>query len=85
MNILVTGGASGLGEAMTRKLASNTSNQVYFTYCKSKEKAILIEKELRNARAVRCDFNHATELNELLQKMSEWDLQVVINNAMQGM
>ena len=37
-NILITGGASGLGEAITLKLASDSSNKVFFTYFKSLEK-----------------------------------------------
>jgi len=43
MNILITGGASGLGEAITKQLASISSNNVYFTYSKSADQARSIE------------------------------------------
>ena len=32
MKILITGGASGLGETVTSKLAENKDNFIYFTY-----------------------------------------------------
>ena len=45
MNILVTGGAKGLGEAITVKLASEESNKVYFTYNSSCDRAQEIVEE----------------------------------------
>ena len=35
MNILITGGGSGLGEAITRNLAKDLKNTIYFTYSNS--------------------------------------------------
>lgn len=84
MNILVTGGASGLGESITRTLAKNGNDRVYFTYNRSKSNADSIEKEFQNTKAFHCDFEDASSLAMLLKKMEELDLQVLINNAMTG-
>lgn len=84
MNILITGGASGLGEAITRKLAKDPKNIIYFTFNSSLLNAKLIESEFKNTVAVKCDFKNLEEIN-LLQKIIETiDLDVLINNAYSG-
>ena len=57
MTILITGGASGLGEAITRTLSANSTNTIYFTYNNSKVKASKLQEEFSNAHAIKCDFN----------------------------
>ncbi len=84
MNILITGGASGLGEAITVKLASNNDNLVYFTYAKSKDNAKKIVKKYKNAIPIKCDFKSKEELNFLLAQIEGIDLDVLINNAYTG-
>ncbi len=81
MNIIVTGGASGLGEAITSKLAEDKNNVVYFTYFKSKENAAALEKKFANAKAIHCNFNDAPSLNNLLAQMETMQLNVLVNNA----
>jgi NAD(P)-dependent dehydrogenase (short-subunit alcohol dehydrogenase family) len=81
MNILVTGGASGLGEAITRKLAEDSANTVYFTFNKSAEKAAALEKDLANIKGFKCDFSDAAEFVSLLGKLPEWNIEVLVNNA----
>lgn len=56
MNILITGGASGLGEAITKKLAKDINNNVYFTYFKSETNAKKIKFDFSNAFPIKCDF-----------------------------
>lgn len=82
MRILITGGASGLGEAITTKLASNPDNFVFFTYCRSLEKASLLEKKFSNVKALHVDFTNPESLNNLLITMSSINLEVLINNAL---
>lgn len=84
MNILITGGASGLGAAITRTFAKSSDNQVYFTFNASDEKAKAIESEFPNTKALRCNFKNAADIAQLQQKISELDLDVLINNAYSG-
>jgi NAD(P)-dependent dehydrogenase (short-subunit alcohol dehydrogenase family) len=81
MNILVTGGASGLGESMTRKLAENKGNKVYFSYNKSTEKARIIESECSNTVGLKCDFTNHGDVEQLISHINQLDLDVLINNA----
>lgn len=82
MNILITGGASGLGAAITEQLAEDKTNQVYFTYCRSELPAKELETRYPNVKAVFCDFNNASSLGNLLVQMEGFQLQVLINNAL---
>lgn len=84
MNILITGGASGLGEAITRNFTKDENNKVYFTYNASDEKAKAIEKDFTNAAGLRCNFKNANDVQGLLSKIKELNLDVFINNAYSG-
>ncbi|MEO5892979.1 MAG: SDR family oxidoreductase [Ferruginibacter sp.] len=84
MNILITGGASGLGEAITRKLATDPVNTVYFTYSNSLSNAEAMEKEFPNTVAIKCDFKVTAEVNSLKDRIGTLELNVLINNAYTG-
>jgi NAD(P)-dependent dehydrogenase (short-subunit alcohol dehydrogenase family) len=84
MKILVTGGASGLGEAITRELAKDKSSAVYFTFNSSLEQARKIEQEYENTHAIVCDFSKESNMKSLMEKIIEIDLDVLINNAWTG-
>lgn len=85
MKILITGGASGLGEAITRKLSQDSQNTVYFTYNSSKKKALEITAQFPNAVAWQCDFNQSESIKDLLIKMKEVNIDVLVNNAIANM
>lgn len=81
MKILITGGASGLGEAITRRLAQNTAHEVWFTYRSSAAKAQEMEREFPNARGIACDFTKAEDMAALLRQMDEIGFDALVNNA----
>ena len=84
MTILITGGASGLGETVTRLLAEDPAHKVYFTYSNSIAKAELIESDYPNATGIKCDFKNAAEVDSLTSSIAEMQLDILINNAYSG-
>ena len=84
MNILITGGSSGLGEAMTRLLAENSNNQVYFTYNNSLSNVEKLESELKNTKGIKCNFKNLEEVNLVSNQIKELNLDIFINNAYSG-
>jgi NAD(P)-dependent dehydrogenase (short-subunit alcohol dehydrogenase family) len=84
MNILITGGASGLGAAIVCKLAENENNMIYFTYNKSLEKAEKITLKYCNAKSLKCDFGNKEEIQRLINEINLIDLDILINNAYNG-
>lgn len=84
MNILITGGASGLGEAIVRIFAKEQSDKIYFTYNKSKENADKIARMFPNVYPIKCDFRQEDEVATLTDSMGSLELDVLINNAYGG-
>ena len=81
MNILITGGASGLGFEISKAMASQIENTVNFTYCHSEKEAGEMVKLLPNTRAIKCDFREGAEVDHLLESLSAMDLDVLVNNV----
>jgi NAD(P)-dependent dehydrogenase (short-subunit alcohol dehydrogenase family) len=81
MNILITGGASGLGKSITETFAKNRNNTVYFTFSKSEEKAKKINTLFENTVSIKCNFSEPSELHVLQDQIKEMNLDVLVNNA----
>ena len=84
MNILITGGASGLGESITRILSKDPKNTIYFTYSNSELNAKKIELDFSNAFSIKCDFKNSSEVTGLVNKIDNLNIDVLINNAFTG-
>jgi 3-oxoacyl-[acyl-carrier protein] reductase len=84
MNILITGGASGLGGAITKLLASDSSHKVYFTFSRSEAKATQLMSEFPNAIAIKCDFKNKEDIERLTAQIASADIDALVNNAFTG-
>jgi NAD(P)-dependent dehydrogenase (short-subunit alcohol dehydrogenase family) len=85
MNILITGGSSGLGKALVERLASEQGNSVFFTYNSKREEAEKLEQMYPSAKAIQlnfCDLNAVDEFAK--QTIPTLNLDVVVNNAYVG-
>lgn len=81
MNILITGGGSGLGKAITRTLAKDSAHTIYFTFSNSLQNAKKIEADCANTNAIKCDFKNEQEVSALVNGIDELGIDVLINNA----
>jgi 3-oxoacyl-[acyl-carrier protein] reductase len=82
MNILITGGASGLGETLSEKIASHYHDRsVYITYNTSGKNAARLAEKFQNIRPVKCDFTSEKEVSALIEKLESFQLSYLINNA----
>lgn len=84
MNILITGGSSGLGRAIVEQAAAETSHRVYFTFKQNEEAAAELVGRFSNVSAQQCDYSDPESVNKLLESMKEWNLDVLVNNAYTG-
>ena len=86
MNILITGGASGLGEAITKAAAlAYPGAIVYFTYHRSEQNAIAIRSEYSNTRALKCDFKNQQDIDTICSFIEANDIGILVNNAIAGL
>lgn len=79
MNILITGGSSGIGKAIVQQLNVNGSNKVTFTYCSRKEEAIELEND--HVSKIYFDINSDQSVLELSEHILNSNYDVLINNA----
>lgn len=82
MNILLTGGASGLGEAILTRLAADKGNQVFFTFFSSIEKASILENRYSNIKGFHCDFTCENSIDEFLKVIPGLNISILIHNAL---
>lgn len=66
MNVLITGGTGSLGKTLIKEFVND--NDVYFTYYKNEEEAIMLEKKY-NAKKL------------TIEEVSDYNYDIIINNA----
>ena len=84
MNILVTGGASGLGAAIVHKAATEKGDTVYFTYASSQAAANELMAQYPNVKGLPCNFTDAASVDAFAAQVAGLDLDVLVNNAYVG-
>lgn len=83
MNFLITGGASGLGYAITRAVASAYPEaKIYFTYYSSDNKAQQLQAISANNIGIKCDFKNNEDILSLCRLIDTSEIDVLINNAL---
>jgi 3-oxoacyl-[acyl-carrier protein] reductase len=85
VRILITGGASGLGEVITRRFCAAGDNTVYFTFSKSGAGAADIVAQYPGSESIACDFTDEASLARLLARIPDLDIDVLVNNAIARM
>ena len=86
MNILITGGSSGLGKAIVERLSEQTEHQILFTFNRHEEEAArLVNKATSRLESVKCDFGDLSEVEQLTGRISDFNPDVLVNNAYVGL
>ena len=83
MKIVVTGGASGVGLAITERLQLDKSNQVLISYSSSVAKSIELQKH-ENVDCIQCDFSDSDSVKRFCDRIEDFDADAIVNNAFGG-
>lgn len=84
MNILITGGSSGLGKALVEACAASVEHQVFFTYCRHEDEAQALAGRFTNVTAVQVDFTDKDSVARFTEQIANEAIDVLINNAYAG-
>ena len=85
MNVLITGGSTGVGKAIVKKLATDKHNKIFYTYCHNSAFQEFVNDGLKNINEIKCDFINEDSIIGLEEMIPGMDLDVLINNAYCGM
>ena len=86
MNVLVTGGNSGLGKA-TVKLLAKEGHKVYFSYLPTEQCTIEANEMLevdKNLSALPLHFCEKESVDTFCELIKEYEIDVLVNNAYAG-
>lgn len=84
MNILVTGGTSGLGKALVERFVVEKENRVLFTYCSNKTSAEEMMARMDNVSACQVDYSNEESVDSFVCQISQQQIDVLINNVYSG-
>ena len=86
MNVLVTGGTSGLGKATVELLAKD-SHKVYFSYLPTAvfvAEADYLEATYHSVKGVPLNFCESDSIDGFCNLIKSWDLDVLVNSTYVG-
>jgi NAD(P)-dependent dehydrogenase (short-subunit alcohol dehydrogenase family) len=87
MNILITGGSSGLGKSTVELLAPELQHNVWFTYLpdeKNESSVYFLKNKFKNVEAIAVDYCDIESVHKLCSLISRINLDVLVNNAYVG-
>ena len=84
MNILITGGSSGLGKALVEKFAMGKDNHVGFTFCSKKASAEELMSRFCNVSSYKVDYCDNQGVDLFVDQLSGIPVDVLINNVYSG-
>lgn len=85
MKIIITGGASGLGEAITRLIAVTIHDcEILITFNNSNTNALLLKSVFKNVHIQKCDFCESDEVAAFVTRIIDFNPDVLINNGYSG-
>jgi len=85
MNVIITGGGSGLGRSLVERFALDAHNRVLFTYCQTPEAGLVEAINNANVTALRCDFSSVDDFSSLLTQADAFEAELLINNSWPGL
>ena len=86
MNILLTGGTSGLGYRTAQVLGKEIKNKIILIGSNKKKgetsvKNLIIETSNNNISFIQCDLSSISEIKLLADKLKIFKIDILINNA----
>lgn len=84
MNVLITGGSSGIGEEFAYQFAKKKKNIILVA--RNEERLKEIKKDIEGKYKVKCkyiisDLSKPTEINKLIKNIEKEDIEILVNNA----
>lgn len=84
MNIIVTGGTSGLGCEIVKSLAGINGSKILFTFCHDEVKKNQLLQEYENVDAVKVDYSDPGSVSSFVSDIKNINPDILINNTYVG-